>query len=56
MLLTKNYFDTASTLGDVAQIRALHDFTLITMVLQYIFLFFLLIRSIGLDLKKIRIQ
>ena len=52
MLLTKNYFDTASTLGDVAQIRALHDFTLITMVLQYIFLFFLLIRSIGLDLKK----
>lgn len=52
MLLTKNYFETTSTLGDVAQIRALHDFTFITMVLQYIFLFFLLIRSIGLDLKK----
>ena len=52
MLLTKNYFETASTLGDVAQIRALHDFTLITMVLQYVFLFFILIRSIGLDLKK----
>ena len=52
MLLTKNYFDTITATGNTPQIRALHDFTLITMVIQYVVLFFLLIRSIGLDLKK----